>query len=481
MNKSLVFHYLSKAMLLGSALFFIPAIFAIGYGEYDCMKIFIAVGVGVALLFLPISLIKPKNKKMYAREGLAITAMIWILFSLAGALPFFFSGCIKNFADAFFEASSGFTTTGCTILSDVEALPKSMLLWRSLTNWIGGMGVLVFAIAILPSSADSLYLMQAECPGPDVNKLVPKGKKTAVYLYIMYTVITVLVFVFLLFGKMPVFDSVCCAMSTAATGGFSIKNAGVGFYNSPYIEGVVTVGMFLFGINFSLYYLMIIRRFKEIKRNSELKAYIGIIIFAVILITINILPQYGSVKSAFRYSSFQVVSIMTSTGFGTADFCKWPAFSQTLLLLLMFIGASSGSTGGGFKVSRFLILLKSASLSIRRLIHPNSVNVVKIDGKVIDSDSVHSVMRYLIIYLALAAASVLLISIDNVDFGTAFSSVLTCFNNIGPGINKVGPTENFGFYSDFAKVVLSLDMLLGRLECLPFLVMLSPSVWRNKF
>lgn len=481
MNKSIVLHYLSAALLLGSVLFVVPAIVAFLFGEIKCMAAFLATALLLAIISFPMTIKKPKNKKMYAREGLAIVALIWIAFSLSGALPFFVSGCIPNYVDAFFESASGFTTTGGTILSDVEILPKSMIFWRCFTNWIGGMGVLVFAIAVLPSSADSLYLMQAECPGPEMNKLVPRGKKTALYLYLMYMVLTVIIFVLLLVGRMPLFDSICSAMSTAATGGFGVRNEGIDYYNSVYIECVIMIGMMLCGINFSIYYLMIIRRFKEIKKNTEIKVYFGIILLAIFLITVNILPQYGAVRTSVRYSAFQVVSIITSGGFITSDYCDWPAFSQTIVLFLMFVGACSGSTGGGFKVQRFVILIKSAALSTRKLLHPNSVNIVKIDEKVIDSDSVHSVMRYLVIYLAIAVISALLISVDNVDFGTTFSSVLACLNNIGPGIEKVGPTGNYGFYSDFTKIILSIDMLFGRIECLPFLVVMSPSAWRRKF
>lgn len=481
MNKSIVFHYLSKAMLIGSLLFLLPALVSLYYKETDTALTFVLIAVCVALVSLPLTILKPKNKQMYAREGLVIVALLWVIYPIAGALPFYVSGEIPSITDAIFESISGFTTTGATILSDIEALSRGMLFWRSFTHWVGGMGVLVLFIAIMPSSSDAIHLMKAECAGPQVGKIVPKGKNTARYLYIIYAVLTVLTAVFLLFGGMPLFDSVCHAMGAAGTGGFSIKNAGIGYYDSAYIEGVITVSMFLFGVNFSLYFFMLIRRFKEVWKNTELKVYMTVIAIATVVIMLNIMPVYDSVGKSFRYSIFQVVSIMTSTGYGTADFCTWPMLSQMILIILMFVGACAGSTGGGFKVQRFIIMFKSAKKYLKKLVHPKSVNIVKSDDKTMDVETVHGVQNYLIIYLALMMVSLLLLAINNKDFGTTFTSVVTCINNIGPGINEVGPTANFGHYSDFSKYVLSFDMLLGRLECLPLVILVSPSVWRKSF
>ena len=481
MNRMLVFHYLSRIMLFGSALFLLPAGVSLCYGEYDTALTFVITAAGIAALSLPMSIIKPKSMHIYAREGLVIAALLWIVYPIAGAMPFFISGEIPNIFDAVFESISGFTTTGSTILTDIESLSYGMIFWRSFTHWVGGMGVLVLAIAILPSSNGAMYLMKAECAGPQVGKIVPKGKNSAMYLYIIYAVLTVLTVIFLMFGGMPLFDSVCHAMGTAGTGGFGIKNAGIAYYNSAYIDGVLTVSMILFGINFSLYYFLLIRRFREVRKNTEIKVYLLIIAIATLLIMSNIYEAVGSWSGSFRLAVFQVASIMTSTGFATTDFNTWPAFSQMILIILMYIGACAGSTGGGLKVQRFVIMFKSAVKYIRKLIHPKSVNIVKTDDKTMDIDVVHGVQYYLIIYMAFLFVSLLLISLNNCDFTTSFTAVTTCINNIGPGLNKVGPVENFGFLTSFSKMVLSVDMLLGRLECLPLIILVSPTVWRKKF
>ncbi|MDE7363225.1 MAG: TrkH family potassium uptake protein [Oscillospiraceae bacterium] len=481
MNKTFVFHYLSKMTLAGSALFLLPAIVSLIYGEFDIVLAFVAVGAGLAVLSLPAALIKPKSKDMYTKESLVIVALLWIVFSIAGAMPFFVSGEIPHFVDALFESVSGFTTTGSTILTDIEALSHGMMFWRSFTHWIGGMGILVLALAVFPSSKDSMYLMRAECPGPQVGKFVPKGKNTAVYMYSIYGALTVLTVILLCAGGMPLFDSVCHAMGTAGTGGFGIKNAGVAFYDSAYIDGVITVMMILFGVNFNIFYFMLIRRFRDVAKNLELRVYLIIIAVSTVLIGANIYPIYESVGSSFRYAVFQVASVMTTTGFATADFNLWPAFSQMVLIMLMFIGACAGSTGGGFKVQRLIIIAKNMGKFFKKLLHPKSVNLVTSEDKAMDADTVHGVHCYLGIYLFLMLASMLLVSVDNQDFATSFTSVVSCFNNIGPGINRVGPMENFSFFSDFSKCILSLNMLLGRLECLPMMILFIPSIWKKKF
>lgn len=481
MNKTLVFHYLSKMTLVGSALFLLPAAVSACYGEFNAMRAFIFVAAGLAVLSIPMAVIKPKSSEMYTKESLVIVAMLWIVFPLAGAMPFFISGEIPHFVDAVFESISGFTTTGSTILGNVEGLSHGMLFWRSFTHWIGGMGILVFALAVFPSSKDSLYLMKAECPGPTVGKLVPKGKNTAMYMYSIYGVLTVLTVILLCAGGMPLFDSVCHAMGTAGTGGFGIKNAGVAYYNSAYIDGVITVMMILFGVNFNMFYFLLIKRFRDVGKNLELRVYLIIIAVSTLLIGINIYPIYHSPGKSFRYSVFQVASIITTTGFATADFTMWPEFSQMILVLLMIIGACAGSTGGGFKVQRLIIIFKSTVRYFKKLLHPKSVSLVTSEDKAMDSDTVNSVHCYLGIYLLLMMSSMLLISIDNQDFATTFTSVAACFNNIGPGISRVGPMENFSFFSDMSKIVLSLDMLLGRLECLPIMMLAVPAVWKKKF
>lgn len=481
MNKSLVFHYLSKLTLSGSALFLLPAVVSLIYGEYGTMITFILTGAGLALLSLPMTVIKPKSTDMYTKEGLVIVGLLWVVYPIAGAVPFFASGEIPSFADAVFESISGFTTTGSTILADVESLSHGMLFWRSFTHWVGGMGILVFALAVLPSSKDSLYLMKAECPGPQVSKLVPKGKNTAMYMYSIYAVLTLITVILLCLGGMPLFDSICHAMGTAGTGGFGVKNSSIAYYNSAYIDIVTSVMMILFGVNFNIYYFLLIRRFKDVGKNLELRVYFIILAVSTLLIGINIFPIYKSVGESFRYSFFQTASIMTTTGYATADFNLWPEFSKAILIALMFIGASAGSTGGGFKVQRLIIVFKNGIRHIKKLLHPKSVNLVTSEDKAMDADTVHGVHCYLGIYLFLLICSVLLISLDNRDFATTFSSVAACFNNIGPGISMVGPTENFSFFSDFSKIVLSLDMLLGRLECLPIMILVMPSVWKEKF
>jgi len=482
-----VLHSLAQIALIESGLMLLPAAVALYYKETETVKVFLIVAACIAAAQIPILLLtrrKETDNNMNFRDGVAIAACGWIVISFFGALPFYISGEIPNFTNAFFESISGFTTTGSSILGDVEALTKGMQFWRCFTHWVGGMGVLVLTVAILPSDkkSSSLQLMRAECPGPNVEKLVPKGKSSALILYVIYAVLTLVMIMFLVFGGMPLYDSVCTTFATAGTGGFGIKNAGLGFYNSAYIEGVVTVFMIMFGVNFNIYYFIAMKRFAGVYKNSELKLYLGTIFVSIGLIMANTMAYgvYGSFSKAFRYSSFQVGSIMTSTGFATADFDAWPEFSKVILILLMFIGACAGSTGGGFKVSRVLILIRTAKRNLRKLLHPKSVNVVKSDDKSLDIETVHGVSCYLIIYIMIFFVSLIIISLNNMDFTSSFSSVTTCFNNIGPGLNKVGPMCNFSELSTLSKYTLSLDMLLGRLECIPVLMMLAPSMWFKK-
>lgn len=485
MNKRLVFNTLSKIGLIETAIMLMPALVSLYFHEFATFRVFLYVMAITALInFVLLFATRCKDQNMTARDGVAVAALGWIFLSVFGALPFYISGEIPKFVNALFESISGFTTTGSSILSDVEALTKGMMFWRCLTHWVGGMGVLVLFVAILPRDKKSsgLQLMRAECPGPTVEKLAPKGKSSAMILYIIYGVMTLMMIIFLKVGGMPLYDSVCTAFGTAGTGGFNVKNAGLGFYNSAYLEGVVTVFMILFGVNFNIYYFIILRKFVGIYKNTELKVYLGIIGASITAIMINTMHYgvFNSFGKAFRYSSFQVGAIMTSTGYATADFDTWPAFSKTILICLMFIGACAGSTGGGFKVSRAIILAKTAKRNLRKAMHPKSVNVVKSDDKAIDIETVHNVSCYLIIYISIFFVSLMLVSLNNFDFATNFSSVTTCLNNIGPGISQVGPMCNFDSLNDLSKCVLSFDMLLGRLECLPMLMLFAPSMWFKK-
>ena len=486
MNKKLVLNTLSKIGLIEAGLMLLPTVTSIYYHEFDTMKVFLFVILITVLINAGgLIFVKPaKGKSLTSRDGIAVAALGWIILSFYGALPYYISGQIPHFMDALFESISGFTTTGASILGNVEALTKGMMFWRCLTHWVGGMGVLVLFVALIPSDkkSSSLQLMRAECPGPTVEKLVPKGRSSAMILYFLYGGLTLIMIIFLLIGGMPFYDSICHAMGTAGTGGFNVKNAGLGFYQSAYLEGVVTVFMILFGVNFNIYYFLIMRKFVGIYKNTELKVYLGTIVASITIIIINTMNYgvYHSFSKALRYASFQVGSIMTSTGYSTADFDAWPELSKTLLIMLMFVGACAGSTGGGFKVSRVIILFKTAKRNLRKAMHPKSVNVVKSDDKAIDIETVHSVSCYLIIYILIFFVSLFIVSLNNFDFGTNFSSVTACLNNIGPGISQVGPMMNYSPLSDLSKCVLSIDMLLGRLECLPLLMLVSPSMWFKK-
>ena len=423
------------------------------------------------------------NRMFSAQEGFAATGLSWIFMSAFGALPFFLSGQIPSYVDAFFEMVSGFTTTGASILTDVEALSRCNLFWRSFSHWLGGMGVLVFLLAVVPGARKNggtgIYLMRAESPGPSVDKLTPHLRQTAMILYGIYILLTVLCIVCLLLGGMPVFDSFCIAFGTAGTGGFAIKNSSMGGY-SYFLQTVVTVFMFLFGVNFSLYYMLLLRKFKAVFKNEELRLYFGIAAGSIVLIAINISRMYNTVYEAVHHAAFQVVSIMTTTGYGTVDFEQWPAFSKAILLSLMFIGASAGSTGGGLKVSRVLLLMKSIRRTIRKALHPRRVQPVYMDGRAVSEEVCDNVNAYLAIYCVILVLSFAIISVDGFSIGTNFSAVASCFNNIGPGFELVGATQNFSIYSDLSKIVLSLDMLLGRLEIFPLLLLFSPDTWSRR-
>lgn len=415
-------------------------------------------------------------KGFRAREGLICVGASWILVSLFGSLPFVLSGEIPGFIDALFEIVSGFTTTGASILTQVEDMSRGMLYWRSFSHWLGGMGILVFVLAIVPISSRSggftLHLLRAESPGPNVVKLVPRMKKTAAILYLLYILLTLINFLFLLFGKMPWFDALCTTFGTAGTGGFGIKSDSMAGY-SPYLQNVCTVFMMLFGVNFTCYYLLLIRQVRSVLKDEELRLYLMIMLGSILLITWNIWGYYADVGEAFRQAAFQVSSIMTTTGFATTDFNLWPNFSKTILLCLMIAGACSGSTGGGIKCGRIVLLLKSLHRSIQKLLHPQAVHAVRMNQQVIDEGVLESTNVYLAAYVLIVISSFILISVDGFSITTNLSAVLSCFNNIGPGLELVGPASNYSSYSAFSKIVLIVDMLAGRLEIYPILVLFT--------
>ncbi len=434
------------------------------------------------MIYLLVGMKKPEKRTIYGKEGMVIVASAWILWSLFGALPFTISGSIPSYLDAFFETVSGFTTTGSSILTDVEALPQGMLFWRSFTHWIGGMGVLVFVMVLTTlDKKNSMYLMRAEVPGPEKDKLVPRTMSTARILYGMYLGLTLIEVILLLLGGMNMFDSLIHAFGTAGTGGFSNYAASVGHFDSAYIDGVISIFMILFGVNFNLYFFLLIRDFKPVWKNEELRAYLGIILAAVAVITLNISGQYPNPLKAFRYALFQVASIITTTGYATADYNAWPMLSQCILLMLMVIGACASSTGGGIKVSRFLMVLKCIKREIKQMVHPKSISIIRVNDKKMGADVLRSLYVYLMAYAGIVVGSVLIVSIDNLDFGTTFSSVLATLNNIGPGIADVGPVGSFAEFSPLSKIVFCFDMLAGRLEIFPFLMLFTASAWNRKF
>lgn len=400
--------------------------------------------------------------------------------SIFGAIPFCLTGEIPSYVDAFFEIVSGFTTTGSSILTDVEALSHASLFWRSFSHWIGGMGILVFVVAFLPdANGSTLHILKAEMPGPIVGKLVSKITVSSQILYQLYTVLTILEVILLMLGGMPFFDSLLNSFGTAGTGGFAIKNASIAYYNSAYCDGIITFFMILFGINFNLIYFVVIKKFKAAFKSEELRWYLIIIFASAIAISFNILPLYHSIFEAFRYAIFQVGSIITTTGYVTADYGQWPLFSQTILVLLMFVGACAGSTGGGMKVSRIIIGVKSAIAEMKHMLHPHSVVSVVFEGKHLSLSTLNNIHVYWVLYFLLFGLSLLFVSLQNIDFTSAFSAVATCFNNVGPGLGVVGPTGNFSSLTDLSKIVLSLDMLAGRLEIFPLLMFFSRSLWKK--
>ncbi len=488
MNHRMILSLLGSVLLLIGALLLLPCIVALIYDEQALWSLLAAIGVCV-LLGLPLQLLKPKtNHTMHARDGFVMVSASWILISLVGALPFWFSGAIGSYLDAVFETVSGFTTTGASILTNVEAMPHCLLFWRSFTHWLGGMGVLVFMLAIVPMSGESIYLLRAESPGPSVSKMVPKMRTSAMILYGIYCAMTLLqIFAYQLgnlcgWGEISFFDSVCLTFGSAGTGGFSVRSDGLASY-SAYVQSVTTVAMILFGVNFSIYFFLICRKFRLIWKNSELKCYLGIILAAIAVITLNLTltgGYFSSIGETVHHVSFSVGSIITTTGYGTADFSLWPEFSKVILVALMVVGACAGSTGGGIKVSRLLILFKYARAEVRRLLHPHAVEVMTMDGKRVSADVIRGTSAFLIVYLFVVLLSVAVVALDNFGAETTVTSVLATLNNIGPGVSiEIGPLGSYANFSALSKIVLSLDMLFGRLELFPMLLLLRPSTWRK--
>lgn len=478
MNYSMIIYLLGWILNFEVIFLAVPAITALIYQEISGFSFLITMGI---CLFLGLILTsrKPKKKAIYAREGFVIVALSWVVISIFGALPFIFSGAIPSVVDALFETVSGFTTTGATILSEVESLPNCILMWRSFSHWVGGMGVLVFIMAFLPlSGAQNINLMRAESTGPSVTKLVPRIKTTALLLYTMYFVLTVILFILLIADGNPIFDSMNIAFATAGTGGFGIKNDSLASY-SDYTQIVVTVFMILFGINFNMYFLLLSRKFIDIIKNTEIKAYFTIILSAVVIITLNIGGTFETIEEALKHIFFTVSSIITTTGFVTVDFNQWPELSRTIIVLLFFIGSCAGSTSGGIKISRLIILFKSMSKEIHLLLHPNHVRKIEIDGRKIEHNVIRTTNVYMVCYLMLFVISLLIISFDNHGLVTNFTAVATTMNNVGPGLDLVGPVSNFGFFSDTSKLVFIFNMIAGRLELFPVLLLFSPATWKK--
>ena len=480
MNKRAIVYVLGAVLLIGAALMLPPLLVALIYHEVSGWY-FLWVMLGAAVLgALALRLGGGKRAVMYAKEGLIAVALSWIVLSLVGALPFTLSGQIPFYLDAVVVMISGFTTTVSSILPAGEELDKCMLFWRSFSHWIGGMGILVFMMAILRlEGGQGIHLLRAESPGPAVAKMVPRMADSSKILYTIYLALTVIQILFYLAGGMPVFDALCNTFGTAGTGGLAIKRDSFLSY-SYYAQTVTTVFMALFGVNFSIYFFLLRRKFDLVWKNTELRWYLGLIFGAIAVITVNTLSYYPRVYDAFHHAAFAVSSIITTTGYGTVDFNLWPELSRVILVFLMIIGACAGSTGGGLKVSRLIILFRAARAEIHRLLHPHTVKVMQMDGKPISRESIRSVSTYLILYVFLVMASVLLVSLDNFDGSTTLTAVLATFNNIGPGLGLVGPTGSFAAFSPLSKIVLCLDMLFGRLELYPMLVLFCPSTWKRK-
>ncbi len=479
MNYAMVLYVLGYICNVEALLMLLPLGVGLLYGE----SVGDTFGLTIVLLFAVGAVLtrkRPKKQTFYAKEGFVTVSLCWIVMSLFGALPLSLSGEVGSYVDCFFEIVSGFTTTGASVVANVEILSQNILFWRSFTHWIGGMGVLVFVLMVLPMAGQSsIHLMRAESPGPIVGKFVPKLRSTAILLYGIYMLLTVILIILLMLGGMSLFDSLIFSFGTAGTGGFANYAASVGYFGSAYIDWVITIFMILFGVNFNVYYMLFFGHFLQGLKNEEMRWYLGIIAVSTAIVTLNISHLYDSPLTALRYAAFQVSTIITTTGYATTDFALWPVLSHVVLLLLMIAGACAGSTGGGIKTSRIIISVKSAWQELRHLIHPRTVTRVRLDGRPVEEETRSTVGSFLTLYALIVAFSVLLLSVEGYDFNTTLSAVLACFNNVGPGIGLVGPMGNYGFFTPFSKLLLSFDMLLGRLEIFPMLVLFSPSVWRK--
>ena len=480
MNTSIIRYILGSVLKIEGFLLLIPVVCSLIYHESEGTA-YIFVAFLCLICGVIFTLRKPKETIFYLKEGCVTTAFSWILLSFFGAIPFTITGEIPSFLDALFETVSGFTTTGASVLSDVEALSHTSLLWRCFTNWIGGMGVLVFLLAIIPMSGGSnINLMRAESPGPSVGKLVPKMRTTATLLYSIYLFLTAIEFLILILCNMPTFDALCTSFATAGTGGFGIKNSSIGDYSIA-IQWVVTIFMILFGVNFNAYFFILVKDFKKAFTMEEVRAYFGIVIAAVVMISVNIYHSCNGVFDAVTKSAFQVATVMTTTGFSTTDFDLWPSFSKTVLVLLMFIGACAGSTGGGIKVSRIIVVIKAFIKEAFSYIHPKSIRHLNMDKQPIKHEVIRSINVFFNTYIALFVLSLLLVAIEGQSMQTNLTAVVAAINNIGPGLEGVGPTQNFGFFSPLSKIVLMFDMLAGRLELFPMVLLFHPTIWKEVF
>lgn len=482
MNYKMMGRFIAQILFIEAAFMFPALLISVHDGNTTSVYAFLITLAAALIIAGLLHLIcRGAPNAFYAKEGLVCVGISWIVLSLIGCLPFYISQEIPRYIDAFFEIVSGFTTTGASILPDVEKLTRGMLYWRSFSHWLGGMGVLVFLLAFTGEKGKgfTMHLLRAESPGPDVGKLVPKMRKTTAILYLLYIVLTVLDVIFLLIGKMPLFEAVCTAFGAAGTGGFGLKSDSMGSY-SPYLQNVTTVFMALFGINFSCYYLILLRHFRDVIRDEELRLYLGLIVGSTLLITLDLRGFYPTLSETVRHAAFQVSSIITTTGFSTTDFDLWPSFSKGILMILMIVGACAGSTGGGFKCARLLLLMKGLRRNIRQVLHPRRVDVIRISGRVVDEKVLDNANAYLAAYVIILFLSFVIISRDGFSIGTNITAVLACFNNIGPGMEAVGPVANFASFGVVSKLTLIADMLAGRLEIFPILVLLSGATWRNK-
>lgn len=479
MNGRMIARILGTVLLLLAAFLLLPLIVGLIYGE-NVLGFALTIALSAALGLVLLLCLKPKSTEIYAREGFAAVGLVWITLGLVGALPLVLSGDVPHYIDAVFEVTSGFTTTGASVLPDVEALSRGGQFWRIFTHWLGGMGVLVFVMAVMPLSGDrSMHIMRAEVPGPTVGKLVPRARKTAMILYLIYLGLTLTETVLLLFGGMSFYEALLHAFASAGTGGFSTRAASIGAFDSAYIEIVVGIFLILFGTNFNLYYLVLAGRARDALKSEELHWLWGIVACSVAAIAVGIRPIYGSVATALRHAFFNVTTIISTTGFGTEDFTKWPGYVQTLLVCLMLIGGCAGSTGGGLKISRVILLVKTAAADMRKMVRPRSVNRVSLDGQRVSRETTSAVYTYFALYMLILLGCAFLVSFDGYDFATNFTAALSCMSNIGPGLSLIGPAGSFGIFSDFSKIVMSLTMLCGRLEIYAILILFLPSTWRK--